>query len=123
MADTSKRLAGIASFTIEGTAYQLVGDLTYATSTRERESLMGMDGYHGYSEKFVPGYIAMKVRDNAAINTSSFTDMTDVTVVAITSNGKSVAGQQMVNMKAVEINAMEGTFDLRFEGPDVSETL
>ena len=121
--DTTKRLAGIASFTIEGAGYQLVSDLGYSTSTRERESQMGMDGYHGYSEKYVPGMMKMKVRDSSAVDTSTFNDMTNVTVVALTSNGKGVSGQNMVCMKAVEVNTMDGTFELTFEGPDVAENL
>ena len=121
-ADTSKRLAGIASFTIEGTGYQLVGDLKYSVSTRTRESLMGMDGYHGYSEKYVPGYMEMTVRDNATISTATFDDMTNVTVVAQTSNGKSVSGSQMVCMNATEVDVSEGKFQLRFEGPNVGES-
>lgn len=122
MADNSKRLAGVASFTIDGTNYQLVGDLKYTTSSRERETLMGMDGYHGYSEKFIPGFMEMTVRDNSAVDTGAFNDMTNSTVVAQTANGKSVSGTEMVCMKAVEVNVADGTFSLRFEGPDVSES-
>ena len=122
MADITKRLAGIAKFTISGTQYQLVGDLQYTTSTRERETLMGMDGYHGYSEKNIPGFMSMKVRDSSAINTAVFNDMVDVPVTAETANGKSVSGDGMVCMKAVDVNTMDGTFELRFEGPDVSES-
>ena len=121
-ADTSKRLAGIASFTIEGTGYQLVGDLKYSPSTRERESLMGMDGYHGYSEKYVPGFMEATVRDNATVSVATFNDMTNVTVVATTSNGKSVSGTNMVCMKAIEVDVTEGKFSLRFEGPSVGES-
>lgn len=122
MADTSKRLAGIASGSIDGTTYQIVSDVEYSTSTVERESLLGMDGYHGYSEKPIAGYMAFKVRDNSGIRTSSFNAMTSSTVVIIGSNGKSVSGQNMVCMKAVEVKLADGTFDLRFEGSRVEES-
>lgn len=122
MADNSKRLGGIARFTIDGTGYLLVGDLKYSTSIVERESMMGMDTYHGYSEKRVPGFMEMTVRDTSQVTTRSFNDMVDVSVIAQTANGKSVAGQNMVCMKAIEVDTAEGKFTLRFEGPDVNES-
>lgn len=122
MADTSKRLAGIASFTIEGTTYQLVGDLKYSVSRRERESLVGMDSYHGYSEKIIPGFMECTLRDSSVVSLRTFEDMTSVTVVATTSNGKTVSGQQLVCMKAIEVEVAEGKFSVRFEGDQVGES-
>ena len=120
--DNSKRLGGVASFTIDGTAYMLVGDLKYSVSTQERETLTGMDsGYHGYSEKPGFGHIECTLRDNSVVRTATFYNMTNVTVVAITANGKSVSGQGMTCMKAIEVDTADGKFSVRFEGPLVAE--
>ncbi|HBO81690.1 MAG TPA: phage tail protein, partial [Cupriavidus sp.] len=58
MADTTNRLAGIAFITVDGQNYMLQADLTYRVSKVERESLVGQDTVHGYSEKPSTGMIS-----------------------------------------------------------------
>lgn len=123
MALDPRRLAGVASVAIDGTAYDLVGDLTWSPSTRKRTTLTGMDRVHGYAEQVVAGYIAMKLRDNGARAAQTFQGMVNVTVVVNLANGKQVSGSGMWNVEAVEVEAMEATFAVRFEGNDVAEVL
>lgn len=123
MALNPRRLAGVTSVTIDGTAYDLVGDVTWSPSTRKRTTLTGMDRVHGYSEAVVAGFIAMKLRDNGARAALTFQDMVNVTVVLALANGKQVSGSQMWNTEAVEIEGAEATFAVRFEGQTVVEVL
>ncbi|GAC1335481.1 MAG: hypothetical protein NVSMB20_10360 [Bradyrhizobium sp.] len=122
MADNTRRLAGIATIAIDGTAYQLVGDLMYSSSSFDRESLVGIDTYHGYAEKVSPSFISFKIRDSSIINTAIFNGMTNATVVAVLSSGKVVSGSNLVCIKAIEVKTEDATFDLRFEGASVTES-
>jgi hypothetical protein len=120
---TNRRLAGIAQIAIDGTNYDLVGEVIWSPSDRKRETLVGVDKVHGYSEQVVAGFIACKLRDNGATAAYSFQQMTDVTVQLTLANGKVVGGNGMWNTDAVEVENAEGTFAVRFEGDSVSEDL
>lgn len=120
---TSRRLAGVTAATIDGTAYDLVSDAMWSPSTRKRETLTGMDRVHGYKETVVPGFIAMKLRDNGARAALTFQGMISVTVTMALANGKVVSGAGMWNVEAIEVDAAEGTFAVRFEGDTVGEDL
>jgi len=115
------RLGGVGSIHINGTAYMLVSDLVWSPSTEERESMLGMDGYHGYSERHRAGFIAAKLRDHGNLTVGDLNAMVNVDIVASLANGKTVYGHEMVSIAAQEVNATDGTFDVRFEGPRVWE--
>ena len=121
MADNTRRLSGNLIFTIDGTAYAVVSDVIYRLSKVDRETKTGMDGVHGYGEKWQACYIAAKLRDRNGIKAGDFTDMTNVTVEIRTANGKRVVGTGMWNTKAVEVDTTEGTFDVQFDGSTVTE--
>lgn len=118
---TQNRLGGVASISIDGTIYMLVSDAVWSPTRWTHESKLGMDGYHGYTEKYVAGKIGCKLRDNGAIRVGDFNNMTNSTIVMQLANGKTVYGSNMVNVNAQEVEAMEGTFDVMFEGPSVWE--
>ena len=113
-------LAGIASAYIDGVAVKLVADATYQTSILSRESAMGMDGFHGFNAKYVPGKIAMKLRVTSDQTLSDYDDLESSTIVIELVNGTSVSGYTMFVATPPVGNAMEGTVDLDLEGPLVS---
>lgn len=118
---TSRRLAGVTSFAIDGTAYQLVGDVMWKPAIRKRETLVGLDGIHGYSETFEAAHISATLRDSAAISMADFNAMTDVTVVVVAANGKTISGSGLWVTEAQEVKGAEGTFEVRFEGDELIE--
>jgi len=115
------RLAGILSLTIDGTAYEVVDSVTYGLSRFERESLKSISGIRGYKETPVPAFIEAKLRDASSITAGDFQNMTSSTVQVAVANGKQITGTAMYNVKAVEVDPIEGVFEVRFEGPRVSE--
>lgn len=120
MADN--RLAGTAFVTIDGKNYAIVGEGSYRTNTSTRETLKGQDGVHGYKEMPEPGMISWKGRDSAAVSIQALNDAVDATVVLELANGKSIIGRNMWRAgDPIEVNSEEGTFELKFEGPDVTE--
>lgn len=122
MAD-SNRLAGVASVTIDGRAYSITGEGTYRVSGSSRETLMGQDGYHGTKELPVAGRISWKGRDSGSVSMSVLGDAFNVTVVLSLANGKTIVGRNMsrVGEGPLEVNTEDATFDVAFEGPDVTE--
>ncbi len=117
------RLAGVASVTLDGRAYSIVGEGTYRTSSSKREALVGQDGYHGYSEMPQPGKISWKGRDSGAVNIKALNEASNITVVLSLANGKTIVGRNMVRVgEPIEVNSEDATFAVEFNGPDVTES-
>lgn len=116
------RLAGTASLTVDGVNYLLVGDFEYNPSTITRESLVGMDDVHGFSEKKRVGSISGTLRDTGGLTVSDLNGMDNVTVVAQLANGKTIIGRNMWTVEDQTVKSTDATIDVKWEGPKVSET-
>lgn len=116
-----ERLAGVTGLSIDGTSYMVVSDVTWSPAKWKRETLLGLDSVHGYSEVPNQGYIEATLRDSGHITVGDFNLMRCVEVQVQLANGKIVAGSNMWNTAALEVRAAEGTFQVRFDGIDVSE--
>ena len=121
MADTTNRLAGTAFISVDGRTYMLAGDLGYDPSTVARESLVGQDRVHGYSEKPKTGSISGTLRDAGGLTVADFNAMTNVTVTLELANGKTVVGRNMWTVDSQEVKTAEGTFEVKWEGISVEE--
>lgn len=121
MAISPQRLAGVANIYVDGASYMLAGDLAYSPSKVKRESLVGQDSVHGFSEMPVAGYISGTFRDAASLTVADFNAMSNVTVVCTLANNKTVTGVGMWVVEVQEVKTQEGTFEVRFEGPLVEE--
>lgn len=116
-----ERLAGITGLTIDGIAYMVVSDVTWSPARWRRETLIGLDAVHGFSELPQVGYIEATLRDSGDISVGDFNEMRCVEVQVQLANGKVVGGSNMWCISALEVRAAEGTFQVRFDGIDVSE--
>lgn len=121
MAAAQQLLAGTANVTINGVAYLLQGDLSWSPTQNKQESLTGMDGYHGVKQTPVAPFMEFTLRDTGEITVGDFDGLRNATVVAQLANGKTVIGRTMAAIDTQDVNSVEATFKLRFEGPDVSE--
>lgn len=121
MADTTNRLAGIAYLTVDGQSYMLSGDLGYSPSKVSRETLIGQDRVHGYSEKPSPGHISATLRDSGGLSVAALNAMTNVSVVCELANGKTIVGRNMWTTEAQEVKTAEGTLEVKWEGFSVEE--
>ncbi len=118
----TSRLAGLASCTIDGTTYAVVGKPQWSPGSITRESLVGSDGVHGYKEKPRAPWMSVTLRDAAGMTVADFNAITDSTVVFQLASGKLVTGRDMWSVDAQEVDSEDGTFDVRFEGLQVSES-
>jgi hypothetical protein len=117
----SELLAGTAQIVVDGATYMLEGAAKYSVSTVKRETLMGMDGFHGWKETPVPGSISMSVRDAGNLTVADFNAMRNSTVTLTLANGKTVVGRNMGAVDAQEVDTVDAKFDVKFEGPQVTE--
>lgn len=120
--DTSNRLAGTAYVTVDGVSVMVAGQFKYRPSKVERSTLTGMDSVHGYKEKPVPGYISCQIRDSGGTTVLNFNEQTNVNVIAELANGKTIIGNGLWTTGAQEVESEEATFDVRWEGADVTES-
>ena len=118
---SSSKLAGTAYVTVDGVTYMLVGDLTYDPSSVKRDTKTGQDGVHGYGEMPKPGKIAGTFRDSGGLTIAAFNAMVNVTVSLSLANGKTVIGRNMWTIESQEVKTAEGTVEVSWEGPTVSE--
>lgn len=121
MADTTNRLAGTAYLTVDGTNYMLSGDFAYSVSSVTRETLVGQDRVHGYSEKPKQGSMSATLRDSGGLTVANFNAMTNVTVTAELANGKTIIGRNMWTVESQEVKTAEATFEVKWEGFSVEE--
>ena len=117
----SRALAGTATVTLDGMSVNVAGTCRYLVCKKKRSTLKGMSGVHGYKEEHTQGFIEIEVRDSGSMGIADFDGYTNVTVVAILANGKTIIGENMWTVNEQEVDTNEATFTLRFEGRDVSE--
>lgn len=118
---STNRLAGTASIAVGGVTYLLQGALSYSPCTLERESLVGIDAVHGYSEKPHVGSIKGTLRDNNGLKVADFNAMTSVNITLQLANGKTIVGSNMWCVGVQEVKTEDATFEVNFEGKSVTE--
>lgn len=119
---TTMRRAGVAAGFINGVPYDII-ETRYSPSKSVRETLKGQNGIHGFSEMPQQGRIVMSIRDAGGMSVADFSGMSDVEVQLSLANGKTVGGAGMWCTEPVEVNTVEGTMEVTFEGASVAETL
>lgn len=120
---TSRRLAGVASLTINGDSWDVASELEYSPSTVQRETLKGQSRVEGYSEMPMQGYISASLRDRADATVFSLNGLTNATIVAQLANGKTVYGTALWQTGEIGVRTQEASFSIRFEGDSVVEAV
>jgi hypothetical protein len=119
---TTRRLAGVLAFTIDGDAWDAAGDGEYSPSTVARETLKGQTRVEGFSEMPQQGYISANLRDRGDMTVYSLNQVTNSVIVMQLANGKTVYGSGMWQIGEIGVRTAEGTFSIRFESDSVTES-
>lgn len=109
-------LAGTAYVSVDGMTIMVVGQFKYSTGRVKRETLIGMDGVHGYKETFVAPYISCQVRDGGSTVLADFNHQVNVTLVVELANGKTLIGSGMWSTDVQEVDSEEAVFTVKWEG-------
>lgn len=118
---TATYLAGIATMTINGDAWDVVGDLEWEPSGLQLETLSGQTRVEGPKAMPKPGRISATLRDRANAYVTPFQGMTNATVMVIQANGKTITGTFMWCVEFGGVKTADGTFSIKFEGAQVTE--
>jgi hypothetical protein len=122
MADTTNRIAGEATLTVDGQAYLVSGDFEYNPSLVKRETLVGLDKVHGYKESPTVPFIKATLRDAGGLSVADLNAMTNVTLVSELANGKTIVGRNMWTVNEQTAKAEDGSIDTEWQGPTGSVT-
>jgi len=120
---TTDLVAGIASLTIDGEVFNVI-TANYSPANIVIDTLYGLNGIQGLSGKPRAGFISAQCRDSGNLSVAAICAKRSSTVVLVTASGKTVSGTGMwFAGEPSEVEVAEGTFNLRFEGPNVDEVL
>lgn len=115
--------AGIINMTIDGITYPVVGEAKYAVSGVKNETKGGQSGIYGFNSMPAAGKMSATLRDFGDLSTADLNAISGSTIAFELNNGKLIVGNGMWWVgDPAEVNTAEGTLDVTFEGPDVSET-
>ena len=119
---TSRRLAGVVKFSINGTPWDVVGDLAWSISPVKRETLKGQSGVEGYSEMPMEQFISATLRDRGDVALETLITARNSEIQIQQANGKTISGYGMWCTELGEVRTQEASFAIRFEGDSVTET-
>lgn len=112
---TNRRLAGITSFTVNGSAFN-VTEFAWDPASVENETMTSLSGVDGFKSNPVAPYISGKFRDAQSVSVTGFTNLSNATVIVKLANGKTISGSNMWYIGRPNTSGADATFDFRFEG-------
>ena len=112
---------GTATVEVDGQKLLLRGDLEIAIGLIDRTSVSGMDGVHGFSEKYRAPSIKFTCSDTDQTAIAQLQGAFNVTVRTEQLNGKVYVLRNAVCTGIVSVNTLEGSFAITFEGRGAEE--
>lgn len=119
MATTPKMLrGGVTYLFIDGSAVNVVGDVTAKYNQVTRESLKGLDSVHGYSELPEAPSISFTMRSQGSVSVLALNQLIASTIKVQFANGSSVIYNNAWFVGDLEQDAKEATVKVKFETTD-----
>lgn len=112
------KVAGTAKVTIDGVQHLLRGNMNVSIGGVQRESVNGMDGYHGFKEMPQAGSIECDLTHSPDLDLNALEKATNVTVRVELINGTSAVLRNATQMNKLSLSADNGLFTVKFEGPE-----
>ena len=84
---TNRRLAGITAASVNGSAISVI-EFIWDPANVENSTMSSLSGVDGYDQKPVAPYISGKFRDTGTNSVTSFTGLSNATVVFLLANGE-----------------------------------
>ncbi|NHN83667.1 phage tail protein [Acetobacter musti] len=112
-------LGGTATATINGVAWNVVGECQYGAAGTQNETAKGQSAVEGFLTMPVQGYIQMTLRDRRDIDPMSFQGASDLTIIVEQANGKIITADDAWQVEQIVVNTQEGTFELKVESDSV----
>ncbi|BCP53783.1 phage tail protein [Kaistia sp. 32K] len=112
----ARRVAGIATITVDGVQYPLRGNFTVTPSKISREGIAGQDGVHGYKEMPSIPQISGDITMVPQLSLTKLRAITDATVVAELASGHVYVLRDAWTTGAQEINTADGQVSVVWQG-------
>jgi hypothetical protein len=114
---------GTGSLSIEGVVVNLSADLTYSVTGETAEVQIGVDGHRSDMFTRKPKFIEATISNRGDFDTGTFSGLQNATVQINLRNGKIIALTNATQVGEVEVDAIAGTFTVRFESDEGEEIL
>lgn len=119
----NNRVGGIIEIKLDGRILDAKGDFTYNLGLPRRESVIGMDGVHGYKETPQPAFIEGIITDRDDLDLRGFIDAKDATITLTLANGKIIVLRDAWYANEGTGNTGEGEIPFRFESRNQAEEI
>lgn len=116
-----RQIGGIAYVKVDGKQLTLEGKLTVAITKVTREGKAGASGVAGYTETPRVPSIEGTFFKTAAVSIDELQAITDATVQVELNDGSIYVLRNAWQAGDIDVDAIAGTFDLKFEGMDGEE--
>ena len=120
---TNLRRAGLRAFNIDGTRFDVVGNIGYSLGEAVLEELVGADRVHGFKETAGTPMMELEIRDSGTLDVQELVTFAGVTCTAELTNGKTVVLRNGYQAGPAEQGTEEGIIPVRFIGESCEEIL
>ncbi len=117
----NQRKGGIIQVKVGGVIQDAKGNWTYNLGRNIKETVVGSDRVHGYTEKPQPAFIEGEITDRGTLDLAALADTSDVTVTLETAVGKVIVLRNAWFAGEGTGNTDEGNIAVRFEGLSADE--
>ena len=121
MAEQRRAIGGTLYLKIGGVMRKAKGEFTYNEGKPKRESVMGADNWHGFTEEQQPAFLEGAITNDGELRSKDVTGVTKETVTADLANGKTFVLREGVYVGEGTTNTSSGEMGVRFEGPSGEE--
>lgn len=111
------KVAGTCFFKIDGQQYNLRGNMKVSIGNVKRESVMGLDQYHGIKEIPEASSIECELTHQPEIDLNVLEQLQNVTVTVELINGAVATLRNANQMNHIDLTAEDGKMTVKFEGP------
>lgn len=117
----SNRKGGIINLKINGEIYLAKGNFTHNLGSPKRDTIIGADKVHGYTEKVQAPFIEGEITDTYDTDLRVFTTFDNATVTLEEANGKTFVLRNAWYCAEGNKQSEEGNVQFRAEGTDGEE--
>lgn len=117
----NRRVGGILFLKVDGEFFQAKGEFTYNINPVKRESVVGVDGVHGFKEEPKVIFVEGAITDSDELDLEGFQKIRDATLTLELANGKVIQLREAFYAADGDVTSSEGEIQVRFEAITGSE--
>ncbi len=111
----NRRVGGLLFLKVDGELFQAKGEFTYNINPTKRESVVGQDTVHGFSEMPKPIFVEGAITDSDELDVEGFQAIRDATLTLELANGKVIQLREAFYAADGDVTTNEGEIQVRFE--------